>query len=345
MRYVETFICKYGLMVDIRGWINNNQSMASKRMLHNEFFIESMQKIKVAKSFMEAYLPLTIKRKIDLKTLTIQDGEYIDEDLKNSHTDILYKVRVIDQLEPMYLYLLAEHQSSPLKIMPLRLRHYMCRILKKHIKQTKQKENLPAVYPIVFYHGRQKPYPYSLDFFDMFADKELAKAIYQKPFHLVDVTQIEDEELREAKWARYMLLLQKHIRSPKLKYKLPLILKSCPNDGDTVHSVLEYIIRAGQFDNAREFIRIVSENLPDAEDEAMTLIEQYSKERCQQAMMQGRTEGIAEGEARGEARGRVDAMKAIARRMLEQGHSAYDIANIVGLDKKDVEIIKKSTTI
>ena len=319
--------------------------MTSKRMLHNEFFIESMQKIKVAKSFMEAHLPLTIKRTIDLKTLTIQDGEYIDEDLKNSHTDILYKVRVIDQPEPMYLYLLAEHQSSPLKIMPLRLWHYMCRILKKHIDQTDQNDNLPVVYPIVFYHGTRKPYPYSMDFLDIFGDKELAKAIYHRPFHLVDVTQIEDEELRQHKWVSFMELLQKHIRSRNLVKELPLILGSCPDDSNIAQSMLKYILRAGQLDNTTEFVKIVSEYLPDAEDEAMTLIEQYSKERCQQAMMQGMEKGKAEGRVEGEARGRVDAMKAIARRMLEQGHSAHDIAKIVGLDKKDVEKIKKSTIV
>ena len=108
--------------------------MTSPSLLHNEFFIESMHNIDVAKSFMITYLPVDIKRAIDLSTLNIQDGAFIDEALKSAQTDILYKANVINRDEPMYLYILAEHQSTPDKIMPLRLRHYMCSILKKHTR-------------------------------------------------------------------------------------------------------------------------------------------------------------------------------------------------------------------
>ena len=252
--------------------------------------------------------------------------------------------------EPMVLYLLTEHQSSPDKIMPLRLWHYTCLILRKYIKQTKKRERMPVVFPIVFYNGKQRPYPYSMNIFDLFANKELARSVYNKPFQLVDITMIEDAATSNADFARYMVLLQKHIRSNTLKDKLPLIFESCPDDRDIVRAVLKYMIRAAsmKFDRVEEFVKLVSEYLPEAEDDVMTLIEQFSQQRYMRGIAEGeargkafgRNEGRTEGRTEGIAEGETSAMKAIAKRMLAQGHSAHDIANLVGLNKAEVERIQ-----
>jgi len=82
----------------------------------------------------------------------------------------------------------------------------------KHLKTNKVK-TLPLVYPIVLYNG-EKQYSYSLDLFDLFhaAEKEIAKETLISPYHLIDLTQASDEELKKYLYFGTMALTLKHIR-------------------------------------------------------------------------------------------------------------------------------------
>lgn len=51
-----------------------------------------------------------------------------------------------------YIYLLAEHQTTVDKWMPLRLVRYVLRLLERHREQY-PKNDLPVVYPCIFYTG------------------------------------------------------------------------------------------------------------------------------------------------------------------------------------------------
>ena len=46
---------------------------------------------KIAQNFLENYLPSEITKILDLHYLTKEDKSYVDEDLKESHSDMLYK--------------------------------------------------------------------------------------------------------------------------------------------------------------------------------------------------------------------------------------------------------------
>ena len=92
-----------------------------------------MQHVLVARDLFEAHLPEQIKKHLDLSTLELKPGTFIDAQHNQTHSDILYGVST--RAGYGYLYILAEQQRKPEKHMLLRLFTYMLRIIELHMKQ------------------------------------------------------------------------------------------------------------------------------------------------------------------------------------------------------------------
>ena len=152
--------------------------------IHDKFFRSMMNHSQVAREFFEKHLPDKIKKIIDLNSLDLKSGSFVDEELKLQVTDMLYSADFNGS--PGYLYLLIEHQSTPLKLMPLRILKYMISIMENHSEMTNS-DILPVVFPIIFYTGRS-PYKYSTYLFDLFGDLgNLAKQFLFDKYRLIDL--------------------------------------------------------------------------------------------------------------------------------------------------------------
>lgn len=242
-----------------------------------------MADIRVAREFFETYLPKDILKVVDLNHLELSSSTYVDEELKGSASDILYKTQMGDK--PAFLYLL-EHQSSQDKLMPFRLLKYMVRIWDQYLSQMKGKKEdktLPLIIPIVFYHGRQ-PYTYSRDIRNLInAPKELIDKHLFAPFYLVDTHAISDETLRQQHWFGTMAFFMKHVFErdflPYLQDILPLLHKLEQLDGSNfVVTLLNYVVTTAEI-NVEKLIEIVKEGLSTSTGEKiMTAAEQLRRE-------------------------------------------------------------------
>ena len=90
---------------------------------HDQLFKEAFSHTENAVGFFQNYLPSDLSDRLDWDTLKLQPGNYTDEALRGSESDLLYTVQ-IDQ-SPALLYCLFEHQSTPDAWMPLRLLRYI----------------------------------------------------------------------------------------------------------------------------------------------------------------------------------------------------------------------------
>ncbi len=95
--------------------------------------------------------------------------------------------------------------------MAFRLLRYSVAAMQRHHEQGN--DSLPVVIPLLFYHGTTSPYPYTTQWFDCFADPELAESVYRQAFPLVDITTILDEEILTHRQVALLQLVQKHIRT------------------------------------------------------------------------------------------------------------------------------------
>lgn len=257
---------------------------------HDKLFKAAMSDLRVARDFFEKYLPDEIKQAINFEVLELCSKSYIDENLKLSESDVLYKTQIAKK--SAYLYLLAEHQSTPDALMPFRVEKYKIDIWADVLKQTGEK-NLPLIIPIVFYHGRD-PYIYSKDIRDLVAaPKDLVEKTLFAPFYLIDTHEISDEELRKNHWFGIMAFFMKHIFARDFLPFLQEVLSDLQileqEDGSNyVIILLNYLITTAEIPNIETFVETVKEGLSASTGEIiMTIEEQLIERGIQKGMQKG----------------------------------------------------------
>jgi len=248
---------------------------------HDAFFRLSLHIVNIAKDFFKANLPENILQKIDLDSLEIQPGSFVDEALKATQTDILYRVNFGN--ETGYLYLLSEQQEKPQKMMAFRMLRYLFSIMQQHINQGHT--SLPLVYGIVVYTGKRSPYPYSMDVFDLFQNKALAQEILYQPFQLVDLGQLTDAIIKKNRLASIMLRLLKNKGSPEIlsliiEMKSADLFELAENLGlyDYLLGMIEYIIDQTETQqDAEKAVDVLIEALPNEREKIMTIAEKLER--------------------------------------------------------------------
>lgn len=153
---------------------------------------------------------------------------------------------------------------------------------------------MPLVIPVLFYHGERSPYPYSMNWLGCFENPALAAKIYTKPFPLVDITVVDDNEIMNHRRMAALTLLMKHIRHRdmmELLDKLPQVMVEISDE--QVRVLIHYIVNAGD-SVSPEFMRALAERLPQHEDKLMTIAERLEQKGRQEGRMEGRMEGALE---------------------------------------------------
>lgn len=119
---------------------------------HDKFFKETFSRISIAKDFLNNYLPESIINIIDMDTVEPQKDSFINKELKESFSDMLFKINI--NKKEGYLYFLFEHKSYPSKNISFQLLNYMIEIWKSRIDNEVESE-LPIIIPLVIYHGKE----------------------------------------------------------------------------------------------------------------------------------------------------------------------------------------------
>ena len=95
---------------------------------------------------LRSVLPAAVVDKLNWTTLKLEPGTFVDPELRDRHTDLLYSVELKGSPKPgsgkhssarrVFLYVLLEHQSSADRWMLLRLLRYMLRIWEWFLTNT-----------------------------------------------------------------------------------------------------------------------------------------------------------------------------------------------------------------
>ena len=114
------------------------------------------------------FVPGTWVRQLDLASFERVSGSYVGDGGQQRHSDMVWKVRLSG--EWIYVYLLLEFQSRSDPWMALRMQVYVGLLYQDLVKRHElpQPYQLPAVFPIVLYNGKQ-PWSASTSLSDMVA--------------------------------------------------------------------------------------------------------------------------------------------------------------------------------
>ncbi len=96
------------------------------RRPHDKLFRTVFSHPAEAAALLRAYLPESLARDLAWSSLTVRDASFIDEQMRDSESDLLYAIERTAGDQPAWLYVLLEHQSKPDRWMPFRLLKY-CR--------------------------------------------------------------------------------------------------------------------------------------------------------------------------------------------------------------------------
>lgn len=295
---------------------------------HDELSKNFLTDIASARSFLELYLDPQVIKRCDLDTLSIEPNSYIDNELREKFSDIVYKLSLKDKSSSIYVYVLIEHQSSAERLMPLRILQYQIEIIQAHIAKHKQEENLPLVVPLVFYNGDKSPYPYATDILDLFADKHLVKYIGLGKFSLIDLTVMPDNEILKHKQLALLEMCLKHINARHFNNVINHILNAfivahdSKIDRKLFDSSISYLMNAKEYEDLKPLFGQLIDNFKEYEEDIMSYAEQLRQEGMQ--------------------KGRQEAQHDMVLELLKSGVDEHLIVKASKLSPEEIEKIKKT---
>ncbi|EIE0340151.1 Rpn family recombination-promoting nuclease/putative transposase [Salmonella enterica] len=310
--------------------------MNSKRG-HDPLFKLFLREPETARDFLAAHLPQDIRSLVNLDSLRLESGSYVDEQLKEQHSDILYSVKMA-QGEQCLLYCVVEHQSTEDEMMAWRMTKYTIRAMSDHLNKGHKK--LPVVVPLLFYHGDVRPYPYSMDWLDCFEQPELARQVLSKPWPLIDVSELNDDDIKSHRRMALLEMVQRDIRlrdGKELLARLVQLIQMELNSREQVEAVLRYTILNGMAgEDISSYINQLSGDIPEYEDLMGTIAQQLEDKGIQKGIRQGIEQGIQQGIEQE----RLAAQKKLletAYALLDNGVSLEVVIKSTGLSRETLE--------
>jgi len=259
---------------------------------HDKLFRETWSNKENARSFLMNYLPDNVLELVDMDSLEISKDSFVEKELKEYFSDLLYMVDF--KGAPGYVYLLFEHKSYADKLIHLQLLEYILKIWRLHLKQNKSKP-LPIVIPLVLYHGRSK-WKFGTDLFSMISGPydQLADYIPDFRFILYDLSRYSDEDIKGTVLSKTVLLLLKHIFDADIADKLPGILSLLRElmDKSTglqyLETIIRYLFSTMEQMGAGEIDKILKKSLSDKQGDVIMTI-------ADELRMEGEKKGYAQG--------------------------------------------------
>jgi hypothetical protein len=124
---------------------------------HDQFFKRLLDQAGTAGALIRERLPAVVAERLAPGAPELVSGSFVDNELREYHTDRLYRVRTLDG-EEAFIYALIEHKSSPDPGICLQLLIYLTGIWQWWVEHggrrlDGRRRGLPAIFPLVIYHG------------------------------------------------------------------------------------------------------------------------------------------------------------------------------------------------
>jgi len=192
---------------------------------HNNFFHYALSHAKAAGDLIQTHLPASLVQLLDLNSLELQKDSFIDEDLRQSFSDLLYSVRLGEPTgEPIegQIYLLFEHKSHSDPMTCFQLLRYIVRIWEQRLRNG---QSLCPVFPLVIYHG-QKEWSASRSLEELIGGpREVFEYGVRMSYPVLDIARIPDESLATDPFLQSVLGLLKYSRRRDFEEKLEFLLQ------------------------------------------------------------------------------------------------------------------------
>lgn len=312
---------------------------------HDKVFKRLLSFISVAKDMMRQYLPDDLVSEINWSSVKLMSSEFIDYQLQKRVADVVYYARLRNNKGDIYC--LFEHQSTADPNMMQRIIQYTSHIMERHSKQNPGK--LPLVVPILIYHGKKTPYPYSTDLACYLPDTAASSRFRFALVRLVDLTVMSDDFLLQQGVGALLQLLLKHIRLknflPIFEKKIMAHAKKLRVDGkdDILKSFFECVFLTTKLSDRQYFIDLVrQDSTTKTGGDAMTPAEFLHELGMKEGLQKGLQKGLQQGLQQGLQKGFQKARCALVLSLIKEKLDVSVIMRVASVSAAEVEKIKES---
>ncbi len=257
--------------------------MSQRSTPHDALFRAILDSPMRAAAILRQHLPSEIAAQLAAAPEPL-DGTFIDDELRNSQSDSLFKVRLVDG-RPAYIYALLEHKARPDARTPVQLLRYMTRIWDRHGDADMRR--LPPIIPMVVYQGTSPwTVPRSV-IAAIDAPPRLRKSLRDLRYLLLALNTTDDDDLAPDPETRAGLMALKYAFRGDGGDRLADILGGLQRDTLLETQIMHYIASVFR-DLTPARVRAAARRVtPELEDKMATLVE-YCRE-------EGRKQGLEEG--------------------------------------------------
>ena len=292
---------------------------------HDKFFKTMFSRKDFACGFIQNYFPSEVVQHLDLNRMEISKDSFIDSDLEEHFSDILYQVVLREEekdkkkrgkkdKKTAYVYLLFDHKSYSDSLVSFQLLKYTIKIWDMLLKQRRADESqkgkwirFAPIFPLVVYHG-EDGWTASRKFIDLFdVPTSMERYIPNFEYWLCDLSDYSDEEIIGEALLQIGLRVLKYSRADDIVARMPEIFQlfheitSKQTALEVLHSVLRYLSNSSEKLTKEHLTQLVEEMFEQGGETMATI--------AQQLRMEGEEIGLARGQEIGLARGREEAKK------------------------------------
>ena len=289
------FIFKKSLKGTLFFTIKTYYEMPKNHNPHDKFIRKILSKRKAALEYIKNFVPESIVKNLDLRSMKMSPNSYVDEKLEEYISDLVYICNWKSKGEKttqVRISFLIEHKSYIPKYPHLQLLRYLLEAWEQDIEE---KRSLTLTIPIILYHGKKKwKHRKFEDYFNL-PDDILKPFVPNFDYLLTDLSKISDEEILAigANYLANTLLVLKHswdgdyiLRNGRKIFQYAEVYVKSEEGRIFIQIIQIYIFQIVDFDKKR--LNLYKENLP-------KLVNEILMSTYDMLIQQGEEKGIEKG--------------------------------------------------
>jgi predicted transposase/invertase (TIGR01784 family) len=316
--------------------------------IHDKFVKATFSDAVRAAAFFEKFLSKNILEAVDIHSLQPLQESYIQDNLKEYFSDIVFEVSSKkNENEKSDIVLLFEHKSSPDRFVLFQVGHYM---FSHWFSCIRGRKPLKIIIPVVYYQGKKKWKLKQLSQIFRKANHRLKEFIPEIPHLFIALSSLSDEsigEIRDRLMAASVMAQKKAYDVIKLAEDLEKIFRLFPvNDGkrNFLNQIIVYILSVSEISKP-EFDKALNSIPDNVKENLMTtyswIKEEGKLEGKREGKLEGKREGKLEGKIEGKLEGKREGKTEVIINGYEEGLNISILASITNLNEETVIKILK----
>lgn len=277
---------------------------------HDAFTQSVFRELPQARGFFRGYLPDEVHELFDWRTLRLETGSFLSDQLQREFADLRFSIRLTGQRRAHRITLLFEHKHRVLYTTPRQLHRYISR----QLEETPDREPLPSILTVVLLQGgswnrsRRLSSEYHLP---ETAWGILAPYLVDFQMVIIELGSLQESQLKGTQAGRLALAMLKTVGEGKpfgwLAFRSILrdICREFPPERlrRELRRALYYLLSVTEEDQeaeVRQALQLVQDEFLPVKENIMTLLELIEE--------RGKKQGVKQGVKQGEILGKSNTL-------------------------------------